>query len=132
MFTPHVEKLVAPDVLERFRDVKTVVGSISDVVLPSGRPLSCHMVCRIVSRRTGIEFKDGYFGVCTEHSWLVYSTCIIDVYPVGALDVPILFETEYMLPWGRLYREEELKTVCTEEFRRDMEYLYSLYRRGSE
>lgn len=126
MFVPHVKKLIAPEVLLRFEDVKRAVEEIPEVELPSGRLLSCHMVCRVLSRKTGLEYRDGYFGFCIEHSWLVYSRYIIDAYPVGALDVPILFETGYMLPWKELYREKGLSVVGTEEFQCDVNYLYSV------
>jgi len=126
MFEPYVKKLISKEVLSRFAQVKREMEKIPNVTLPSGDLLSCHMVCRLLSKRTGLEFRDGYLKYHFQHSWLVFDRYIIDTYPVGALDVPILFETEYGLPWGELYSEAKLEVTETDKFKRDMEFLFSL------
>ncbi len=122
MFTPYIEKIIDRDAYRFFLRVKEKIKNIPEVNLPSGKNLSCHIVCRLLSKLTGLKFRDGYFGTMCDHSWLVCGRYIIDPYPIGMLDVPVIFETEYMLPWGKLYKEEKLKAVNTKEFKKDLKF----------
>ncbi len=126
MFKPCIKKLIGLEVLEKFEEVKREIALIPDVKLPSGKSISCHMVCRILAERTSLEFHDGYFEPFFEHSWLMCGRYIIDPYPIGVLDVPILLETEYRLPWRKMYRDEKLKITQTMEFKKDLRFLTQL------
>ncbi len=130
MFKPHIRKVMDDRAYNSFLRVKREVRKVPEMELPSGKNLSCHIVCRLLTKLTGLEYRDGYFDERFEHSWLVLDRYIVDPYPIGLLEGPIIFETEYGLPWRRLYQEEELEVTVTEEFRRDLEFCTSKCLKG--
>lgn len=119
--TPYMRGQVAEEDYSIFTRIRTVVERMSDVPLPSGKPVSCHHLCRALADLFGIEYRDGHFG-SAQHSWLLVGPHIVDPYPVGVLGGPILLETRFMLPWRGLYTEGTLWAVVdTPEFKRDLE-----------
>lgn len=125
MYEPYMRKVIDSNAYDSFLKVEEEVRKIPEVKLPGGRNLSCHIVCRLLNKLTGLEYRDGYLDGRFEHSWLVIDRYIIDPYPIGVLGGPVIFETEYGLPWRRLYQEEELEVTATEEFRKDLEFCTS-------
>ncbi len=96
--TPYVRTRVPEDDVRLWEQVCRLVARLPDIDLgvnEQGGPivLSCHMLARAISRRTGIPYEDGYFLGHCEHSWLRLSSGnIIDVYPVGILGGPLLID----------------------------------------
>ncbi len=116
MFTSYTQTLVPGDVLARFKEVREAIGAIPDNKTPDGNMLSCHLVCRLLSRLTKLPYQDGYFFRIFSHSWLSCKRYIIDPYPVGVLTGPLLLETAYGLPWGGLYSPQWLGVTATDQF----------------
>lgn len=113
---PYVLKHVPSKTLAVFRKIEKVVQEMPDIDLGSGKDgggrkaiLSCHMLARALERFFPVKCEDGYFGDC-EHSWLLPETpgFIIDPYPIGVLEGPLLVELSLALPWPALYKKAEL------------------------
>lgn len=113
---------LVPDVqYSLFSLIRDLVKGLPDeLLLPSGNVLSCHHLSKALATMFDLECVDGYFGA-VQHSWLRYDPFIIDPYPVGLLDGPIMVSLEYItLPWSRLYRDGKLRVVTTPNFKRDV------------
>lgn len=130
MFTPYMATY-EPEAVAKLADVRKAIELIPDMALPSGNLLSCHIVCRILSQLLHIPFKDGYFKPMCEHSWLEYPRYIVDAYPIGVLNGPLIITVGYGLVWRKLYCEGPLKVVTTEEFKKDLEYALTIVRTNS-
>ena len=121
MFTPYMAT-VSPDAVELKRRVEQAMQKIPDMKLPSGKLLSCHIVCRILSKLLKIPYKDGHLKYNCEHSWLVTDRYIIDPYPIGILNGPLIIDNMHMLLWPKMYIEDSLDRVKTTEFKKDLAY----------
>jgi hypothetical protein len=108
--TPYVSSRINASEQALFDLVCMAISQLSDIDLgakPSGEKicLSCHILARATAHVFELEYVDGHFYGCFNHSWLLTTSGhIIDVYPVGALGGPILWDE---LVGKRLYKKTQ-------------------------
>jgi len=92
--------------LRIFVKIEKVVQKMAKVELEKNKQMSCHLLARALARFFPVECRDGYFGKCNKHSWLVTKTGnIIDSYPVAVIGGPLFIDMKSITPWLSLYNE---------------------------
>ena len=73
-------------------------------ILPFPLGASCFLLARGISFSYDLDYRDGWFNISQEHSWIVTPhNNIIDLYPMGIVGGPILLDIQS--PWCLLYKE---------------------------
>lgn len=126
--------VVPPEDLALFKNIEKIIEAMPEVDLGKDEKgekvlVSCHMICRALSRFFPVKYKDGYFGDFNKHSWLVtQSGLIIDPYPVAVVGGPILIEMRYVTPWRKLYREASFPELSNPNFRKNVDKIFEALR----
>ena len=106
-----VKDLIPEEDLKLFGKIKDVVRQISNISFENfglgDDTISCHVLVRSLEPFFEVKIVDGFFLNYYNHSWLVTpSGNVIDVYPVGILEGPILVEGIYNLaPALKMYKK---------------------------
>lgn len=111
---PYALSLVRPEVLATFERIKKAIMAMPDVDLGIDEQgekilLSCHVLARAITHLFPVRICDGFFCGNYQHSWVETNTGeLIDVYPVGIIGGPIMFD----LSMGSPQRLRKLYKKC--------------------
>lgn len=109
--TPFARQFISDGEIALLEEVRNAVLRLPDIDLgvdEKGKPIimSCHILARALARVFRLKFKDGYFFLQYEHSWLVtIKGNVIDAYPIAMIGGPILMDGQVCSPSRRLYVE---------------------------
>lgn len=105
---------IKPADMEMFGKIQVVLDVMPNMVFdPKERgwdvcknQVSCHLICRALSKYFDATVKDGYFFKGYQHSWLIpkSGSSIIDAYPVAGA-APFIVARDPASPWVRFYNE---------------------------
>ena len=115
LMKPHYLKDVSADNLIIFEKIKYLIENLPDIDLGKDEKgevilLSCHMLARALAKIFDLKYVDGFFAGSYSHTWLLTpdQQCIIDPYPCGIIDGPILVianERYIFTPASMLYKK---------------------------
>lgn len=106
---PYVLSKLSQEEIELFEKIRRAVNDLPDIDLGKNEDgenliLSCHILARAVAKSFHLQYVDGYFYPCYQHTWLLtLAGNTIDVYPVAVLGGPILMDR---LVAKHLYKEK--------------------------
>lgn len=115
---PYVEGHIPQNWLVLFLKLKEMLNKLPEINLGKDKKgvqivLSCHILCRAIARVVkDVSVVDGTYGLRWSHSWLVTKDrqWVIDAYPPGMMDAPILIDASFALAPGKiLYKEEPVR-----------------------
>lgn len=119
--TPHVYSLVPKEDQQLLERIRKMVQQIPDDLKDRNGEkieLSCHLLARAIANQFKLNWKDGYFVLPSHrHSWVVTPNGnIIDVYPIGIINGPLLADMNNCFALQSLYIELPTEMVSKGAF----------------
>jgi hypothetical protein len=120
--TPYAAQYISSEELALFSQIRKTIQQMRDPDLGLDEKgeqvvLSCHILARAISKVFPVQVRDGYFAGSYDHSWVVTSSGhLIDLYPVGVIGGPIMFEGSRASPQKRIYKRASAKELSRGRF----------------
>lgn len=120
--TPWAAQFIPEDDLALFERVQKILHCFESPDLGTNESgeqivLSCHMLSRAFTRILPVSVRDGAFLTFYEHSWVeTPSGYVIDVYPVGAVGGPLLYDKGVYSPKSLMFTRASAKKISKGRF----------------